>query len=76
MHRCLAPLYRSYFEYAAVAQLVEYLTSNQDVAGSCPVCRSTGVREQMSATPSVERQAKSAGRVVRRESLNCLYMGM
>lgn len=40
MHRCFAPLYRSYFKYAAVAQLVEYLTSNQDVAGSCPVCRS------------------------------------
>ena len=76
MHRCFAPLYRSYFKYAAVAQLVESQISNLIVAGSCPVCRSTGVREQMFASPSVERQAKSAGCVVRRESLNCLYMGM
>ena len=64
MHQCFALLYRSYFKYAAVAQLVEYRPSKPRVAGSCPVCRSTGVGEQMSASPSVERQAKSAGCVV------------
>ena len=31
MHRCFAPLYRSYFKYAAVAQLVERRPSKSDV---------------------------------------------